>query len=372
MTETLKEWIKAFYLGLLRLLPQSPNRQAKVVYYATFANNDAGTILALHKRYGRDLVVLATAKAQAQVPALLAAGVNVSVLGRTKLLTQNWISYLKSARVIIVDDYLPELALVRHPRVIMLWHANGAIKRFGWGDPATSQRPRGDRRRFAKVYGKYTDILTGSDQMGRIFVESFKVAPGVIRPLGFLRSDLLVGQPQATAPVVPVLYAPTYRSDAQAMQAVLRQAFAAFATLGVPVVVKLHPAVAAELVPARPANVTVTEAALETLYGRTQTLVTDYSSAVFDYALCQKQPRVVFFTPDLADYAAVPGLQPGFAAGRLGPLVQDVEGLVKALRQTAAQAPGDQANAGGVTGWNQYNDGHVQERLLALVADALR
>ncbi|WP_225046834.1 CDP-glycerol glycerophosphotransferase family protein [Lacticaseibacillus kribbianus] len=365
MKELVKEWIKAAYLLALRVLPISARKTAKVLYYATFAGNDAGVIEALHARYGQDFVVFATPKAKAQLSALRAAGVHVELLGRSRLFTQNLISYLKSARVVVVDDYLPELSLVAHPRVIMLWHANGAIKRFGWGNPATGRRPAGDRRRFTTVYGKYTDILTGSDRMGDIFVESWRVSPDVIRPLGFVRSDLLVDQHPTQAPAVPVLYAPTYRRNPRAMRAVLAQAFAAFAKLDVPVLVKLHPAVTDAVVPALPANVTLVATPLEDLYGRTATLVTDYSSAAFDYVLCRDRPHVVFFTPDLADYAQRPGLQADFAAGALGPLVQDGAGLVAALNQ-----PPDPAVEAALAAWNQYNDGHAGARLLALVADS--
>lgn len=361
---------KASYLHSLKVLPVNRRKQAQVVYYLTFNDNDAGLIRRLAHEYGDQFVVIATHKAAAQAKALQGRGVHVELLDRKRLLLDNVISYLKSAQVILVDDYLPELEVVAKPTVIMLWHANGAIKRFGWGDPATSARPAADRRRFQAVYDKYTVVATGSPRMGELFAESFRLQPGVVRPLGFLRSDTLIQHPASPKPAIPVLYAPTYRDDPAAMRAVLQSAFGVFARLSEPVLVKLHPAVTAAVLPPLPENVTVTTTNIEELLPKVGTLITDYSSTVFDYLLCRVVPRVVFYCPDITAYAQTPGLQTDFRSGAVGPVCVDATTLYDTMTNSSIALDAAALQRVRET-WNQYNDGHVADRLLALVATAI-
>ncbi|MCX2456206.1 CDP-glycerol glycerophosphotransferase family protein [Lacticaseibacillus nasuensis] len=361
---------KASYLHSLKVLPVNRRKQAQVVYYLTFNDNDAGLIRRLAHEYGDQFVVIATHKAAAQAKALQGRGVHVELLDRKRLLLDNVISYLKSAQVILVDDYLPELEVVAKPTVIMLWHANGAIKRFGWGDPATSARPAADRRRFQAVYDKYTVVATGSPRMGELFAESFRLQPGVVRPLGFLRSDTLIQHPASPKPAIPVLYAPTYRDDPAAMRAVLQSAFGVFARLSEPVLVKLHPAVTAAVLPPLPENVSVTTTNIEELLPKVETLVTDYSSTVFDYLLCRVIPRVLFYCPDLATYTETPGLQSDFQEQKIGPVCTEPTDLLKKLGSGAPLIDVGALQAVRAS-WNQYNDGRVADRLLALVATAI-
>lgn len=364
--------MKSAYLLALKALPKSANKRAKVVYYMTFSDNDAGLIHQLADWYGDDFVVFATAKAKTQARRLAAQGAHLVMLGRRRLLTENAISYLKSAQVIITDDYFPELTLVDDPYVILLWHANGAIKRFGWEDPATSTRPQADQKRFKTVYGKYSAILTGSDQMGEIFERSFHVSAAVIHKIGFLRSDTIVGQPVVRVPRLDVLYAPTYRENPLAMQRVLDQAIATFAKLPQrQFMIKLHPATQIADLNTPPANVHLTQDDLTGLLSQARVLITDYSSAVFDYLLCRPHGQVVYFCPDIAAYARQPGLQPGFAEGQWGRVCVDGQQLYDTITDSLYMTA-DRTTQKVRQTWNQYNDGHVRKRLLALIETAMK
>ncbi|WP_204123146.1 CDP-glycerol glycerophosphotransferase family protein [Lacticaseibacillus mingshuiensis] len=365
--------VKESYLGVMRLLPPSRRKQATIVYYMTFADNDAGLIQDLAGQFGQDFVVFATPKAEPQASALAASGVHVVLLGRSKLLLQNAISYLKQATVVITDDYFPELVLAKKARgVILLWHANGAIKRFGWQDPANRERPAGDQRRFKQVYSRYTDILTGSDTMGHIFQQSFAVPASVIRPIGFLRSDTLVNAKPSDGAPIDFLYAPTYRNAPGEMQEVLRQAFAVFQRVKQHhFVVKLHPSVSRDAILHLPENVSVTEENLNSLLGRARVLITDYSSAIFDYLLVRAHAQTILFCPDLLAYQTRPGLQESFENGQLGPLTVDggqlYDTIVNSRFGLDSEATDALANR-----WNQYNDGRVKTRTRRLIDQYLR
>ncbi|MFD1429520.1 CDP-glycerol glycerophosphotransferase family protein [Lacticaseibacillus mingshuiensis] len=364
--------VKESYLGVMRLLPPSRRKQATIVYYMTFADNDAGLIQNLAGQFGQDFVVFATPKAEPQASALAASGVHVVLLGRSKLLLQNAISYLKQATVVITDDYFPELVLAKKARgVILLWHANGAIKRFGWQDPANRERPAGDQRRFKQVYSRYTDILTGSDTMGQIFQQSFAVPASVIRPIGFLRSDTLVNAKPSDGAPIDFLYAPTYRDAPGEMQRVLQMALHVFERVKQHhFVIKLHPSVPHDILLRLPDNVQVSQESLNLLLDRSRVLITDYSSTLFDYLLVRPHPQTILFCPDLLSYQQKPGLQASFEDGQMGPLVVDGAQLYDTIVRSRFGSDDTLTDALAAR-WNQYNDGHVKARVTALIQQYL-
>lgn len=66
------------------------------------------------------------------------------------------------------------------------------------------------------------------------------------------------------------------------------------------------------------------------LYLIADVLVTDYSSAMFDFAVSGRP--IVYFTPDLAQYTATRGVYFDLAECAPGPMYTDIESLVEGLR----------------------------------------
>ena len=65
----------------------------------------------------------------------------------------------------------------------------------------------------------------------------------------------------------------------------------------------------------------------------TDLLITDYSSAIFEYALLRRP--IIFYTPDLAEYWQDRGFYYDFAEYTYGPQVSDLPELFAALDKTA-------------------------------------
>lgn len=359
-------------MAALRTVRTPRQKRGRVVVIITFNDNDAGLIEHLHQEFGARLIVFYTANAAAQARMLVQKGVATIAYTAKNLLLGRTIAYLRGASVIVVDNYVAELALVstRVP-VYQIWHAAGAIKQFGWDDPATSKRPAADQRRFQQVYDRFTHIVVGSAKMGQIFQRAYHLSDKHIMTTGFLRSDVYAHLPRRPVQAgTSVLYVPTYRATPAAMTAVLRQAFAAFAkTPSVQVTVKLHPTVDQSVLPALPANVTVTQADLTHLMPSACVLITDYSSAVFEYALIVKDGRTVFFCPDLHEYAQSPGLQPDFADWNIGKLDQTADALAQDLANVESLP---RNNAGINEMWNTYNDGYAAVRLFEDIVKTAR
>lgn len=74
--------------------------------------------------------------------------------------------HLNTAKVVITDNYFVELAGLKERKnvtCIQIWHANGALKKFGWEDKAAQKEARAIKKDFKKC----TDVFQkcSSDRM---------------------------------------------------------------------------------------------------------------------------------------------------------------------------------------------------------------
>jgi CDP-glycerol glycerophosphotransferase (TagB/SpsB family) len=360
----LRALIKSLYMAVLRMLGNGKASEQFVVTVMTFNDNDAGLTRKLYAQYGERLVVFYGANAAREAHSLAELGVHIEPLSGKNMVLSRAIKYLKHALVIVVDNYVAELAVIPDGiDVYQIWHAAGAIKKFGWDDPATSKRPKADQRRFQEVYNKFTHIVVGSKKMGEIFRRAYRLPAERIMLTGFPRSDEYVhaadGVPIDSA---KVLYVPTYRENNADMLSVLRTAFGAFTQMpDKHFIVKLHPTVKLSELPDLPANVQISSDDLTTLMPGAGTLITDYSSAVFEYALMVPEGRTVFFCPDYVVYKNIPGVQDDFLEWGIGTVTYNEEQLLKSL----GKRPKDErtTNIAVNSLWNEVNDGDSVSRL---------
>jgi CDP-glycerol glycerophosphotransferase (TagB/SpsB family) len=343
-----------------------------VVYIMTFNDNDAGMVAQLYKHYGQRLIVFYSSNAACEAQALAEDGVHIESLTAKNMVLKQAVAYLKTASVIVVDNYVAELAVVPDTvEVYQIWHAGGAIKKFGWDDPATSQRPAADQHRFQEVYNKFTHIVVGSEKMGEIFQRAYRLPKERIMVTGFPRSDEYV-QARSNAPLDgnEILYVPTYRTNDADMLSVLRSAFDAFAQMpDKQFTVKLHPTVKLEQLPNLPQNVELSSGDLTELMVGAGTLITDYSSAVFEYALMVPEGRTVFFCPDYEAYKQTPGVQDDFLDWHIGTVTYSGDELATAI-QDDADVTRDNGTVNAL--WNAQNDGHAVLRLVNAIEASVK
>ena len=254
---------------------------------------------------------------------------------------------LRTSRWFIVDNaYLP-IHLLPHRRgttVVQVWHAVGALKRFGWD---TSQ-PLGDpERRFLHRY--YDWVVCSAERSRRPYAAAFRIRPERVLPLGTPRVDAFA-DPAAVAaareriaeryPVLAggrrvVLVAPTFRGRGVAKRAgisfdgvALRAALPDDHLL----VLKTHP----NLDPAATADagfdlVIDRQVDLNEVLVAADVLVTDYSSSIFEWALLRRP--LVLFIPDLEAYEADPGMYLDYGTEMIGSPVVDTAGVAEAVQR---------------------------------------
>ncbi|AVI42553.1 CDP-glycerol glycerophosphotransferase family protein [Bacillus pumilus] len=286
------------------------------------------------------------------------------------------------SKVVVTDNYFLMTSVLRKrpsTTCIQVWHANGALKKFGLEDASNSERSPRDIKRFKRVYASFDYIVTGSDHMREIFKSSFGVNDERFLPTGVPMTDLYYDQRRHSLKRNDfpkgkkiLLYAPTYRDFAmdglilpfskEQLQTELNGDYI--------LLVKLHPAVK-HLAKAETDDEWIFDVSDQPLYPLLRVcdvLITDYSSIVFEYALLEKP--VLFFTYDLDTYREKRGLVdryediiPGKACVTQNMLLKELLHLKESDHQRQIKTFAEE--------WNQYSEGRSSEQLLSFIEQQL-
>jgi CDP-glycerol glycerophosphotransferase (TagB/SpsB family) len=278
-------------------------------------------------------------------------------IGRVAMLWHAAIAgfHLARARVVIVDDYFLPLYAVR-PRpgttVAQVWHACGAFKKFGYS--LVDKSFGADEASLAPfpIHVNYDLCLVSARSVAPAYAEAFRQPLGLfVAELGIPRTDVLVDPARAGSAAEYVrrrygltdnrkviLYAPTFRGDRTTEASdpggldleVLRQALGQDHVL----LVRSHPFVRRRRPPSKVDRFVVDVSdyrEMNELMLAADVLITDYSSAIFEFALLGRP--IVFFAPDHAAYERERGFYFDFAAGAPGPIFEETEPLAGFLRR---------------------------------------
>lgn len=285
------------------------------------------------------------------------------------------------SKVVVTDNYFLMTSVLRKrpsTTCIQVWHANGALKKFGLEDASNSERSPRDIKRFKRVYASFDYIVTGSDHMREIFKSSFGVNDERFLPTGVPMTDVYYDQRHSLKRndfpkgKKILLYAPTYRDFAmdglvlpfskEQLQTELSGDYI--------LLVKLHPAVK-HLAKAETDDEWIFDVSDQPLYPLLRAcdvLITDYSSIVFEYALLEKP--VLFFTYDLDTYREKRGLVdryediiPGKACVTQNMLLKELFHLKESDHQKRIKTFAEE--------WNQYSEGRASEQLLSFIEQQL-
>lgn len=296
----------------------------------------------------------------------------------TKKTLVSRIYHMCTAKIVMVDNYFPELAAMKWADgtvCIQIWHASGALKKFAWEDKSVLTRTKGEQARFKRVYASFTHVVAGSDVMGDIFKRSFLLSESELLKIGVPSTDYFFQKEEVTSMheryrakygKQTILYAPTYRDnelhaatlllDVELMRERLKDKYV--------LLLKLHPAISHQLDIPEDDFVRVvnsTESMKEVLAG-SDILVTDYSSTPIDFSLLNRP--VYFYTPDLEQYDSERGLVTGYTDLIPGAPYQTTDALSKAILEETA-SPSQMASF--QAKWNKYSTGQASQNLVSFI-----
>lgn len=251
---------------------------------------------------------------------------------------------IATSSVIVLDDFYPLIYRFRirpQARLVQIWHAAGAFKQVGHSRAGLPGGPTPG----SEIHRNYTDAVVSSEGIVDDYAEAFGIARERVHAWGMPRSDVFFdssvveetrARVRARLGVADderfVVYAPTFRGNGQRSAEAAPQAdWAGIAdTLGAGwrIGVRQHPFVATGSLPAGIVDAAAS-AEMNDVLMAADVLVTDYSSAIFEFALLRRP--VIFFVPDLADYTESRSFYRPFEDYAVGPVVTDAAALADSI-----------------------------------------
>jgi teichoic acid ribitol-phosphate primase len=259
---------------------------------------------------------------------------------------------LRTSPLFVVDNaYLPIHVSGHGQRttVVQVWHAPGALKRFGLDTLGPVREPE---RTF--LHRHYDWVVTSGEASRGAWSRAFRTPLEHVLPLGTPRTDLffdaaamaaardrvLAAYPTLAGRRV-VLCAPTFRGRGRAkrpgtaLDAVqLRAALPPSDVL----VLKSHPNLDPALVDPSGFDVVADPGDdINDLLVTADILITDYSSSIFEWALLRRP--LVLLVGDLAEYERDPGLYVDYRSEMIGTQVSDTTGAIAAITAASTRTP---------------------------------
>jgi CDP-glycerol glycerophosphotransferase len=295
--------------------------------------------------------------------------------------TRRYLEYLGRARYLVSNNSMPGyFSKKRGTTYLQTWHGT-PLKRIGFdiARPAfrDSKRSMENLRRDVAQW----DYLISQNQFSTEILRNAFHYRGPIMEVGYPRNDLL-SSPRATPlrqetrqrlgiadGVRAVLYVPTWRDDdAFSLHLGLASVVEALGE-GCVVLLRVHPDVAHTfaLRGMRQVLDVTLEPDIRELYLAADVLVTDYSSAMFDFAVTGKP--MLFFTYDLPFYRdRLRGFYFDFEAEAPGPLLRTTDDVIASLLHLEEVTPRyAAAYERFVQRFCHLDDGHAAERVIRVL-----
>ncbi len=236
------------------------------------------------------------------------------------------IRYATSECTFLYDYFLPAYANKprKNTRLIQIWHACGAFKKWGYSTRDASWGLKSDLFEKYNIHKTYTDIITSSEDINAVYAEAFGSDVKKVKALGVPRTDiffdkeflssqkdnLLEKHPELEGKKL-LLWAPTYRGnsirssyneislDFSLLKSLIGDEYA--------LLVKLHPHVAKSFslkdMPQELSGFVYDiskEFQISSALCFSDIVISDYSSLIFEYALFERP--MIFYAHDLDDY----------------------------------------------------------------------
>lgn len=380
----MKRWLVNFskdcYLkGIQFMSKRDYPSHKKIIFLLSFPSTSRVTLDALYQEWGKDLVICYTKNSLTLAQEYQRKGCQIYPISQYLILLRKIVPLLKGAKVVLSDNYFAFLAGIpfsSKTKNIQLWHANGAIKRFGLEAEYAKKSALKDQERYKEVYKTWTHYVVSSSKMKHIFEKNYQISVNSL-DFGYPPTDnyfdetwrkevsMTFKQKFPTEKKV-LLYAPTYREGKSMLPLELKEVFKELKKEWL-IFIKCHPH-DQESYEAFIAETKVVfdfqGMALNELLPSVDCLITDYSSIPFEYSLANPQGRVVFYCYDYQQYKDDVGLEADFEAWAPGEIVKDTASLIPAI-QTETTVEFTSFNQV----WNTYAKGNSKKQLIEWVKE---
>ena len=212
--------IAVFVLNMLYLPFKCFKTKNKITYISRQSNTPSLDIVMLKSEMEK--------KDKSLVQVILVKKIEKGLIAQLKYALHTFVQmyHIATSKVVVIDTYIIPVSVLKHKkelRVIQIWHALGAIKKFGY---QVIDKQEGSSKVVAdsmRMHKNYDAITCASRVTAEFYSEAFNVDIDKIKIVGMPRVDHILGEdrndeilelnPKFTGKKT-ILYTPTFRKNA--------------------------------------------------------------------------------------------------------------------------------------------------------------
>lgn len=251
--------------------------------------------------------------------------------------------HLATSKVAITDSYGIAISILKHKKrlkIIQIWHALGAIKKFGYQTIGKAAGHSDEVAKSLRMHKNYDHILAVSDATADYFCEAFNISDDKVMNLALPRTEYILTEDKQKSDEIRayynireekenILYAPTFRKHKKIQLAELIEQidFDRFN-----LIIKLHPLDMKTVdIPVIDGLIIDTEFITYDLAKFCDRIITDYSALGIEVSLLNKP--LYFYVYDINEYKDNPGLNIDLQSEMREYAIESARTLAQALRE---------------------------------------
>lgn len=252
--------------------------------------------------------------------------------------------YMSTSSVVVLDSYCIVASLLNQreeTKIIQMWHALGAMKKFGLSILDKPEGRSSETARLMRMHANYDYIFTSSEKSRSGFAEAFGYEPEALTIMSLprvdrildkehdqkLRTEILSAHPELANGRINVLYAPTHRVGEDMTRAV-QSLIDAIDSMKFNLIIRTHPLTELNIIE-KEGVITGSRFPSVDMLAVSDAVITDYSAITYEIAL--KGIPVYFYAYDKEEYFDGRSFYLDYDIDMPGPIFTDAVSLAEAL-----------------------------------------
>ncbi len=288
--------------------------------------------------------------------------------------------YLMTSKVIVTDDYVRYMRVIKlrkGQKLVQIWHACGAFKKFGLDAPS-QLTPEEEKA----THSQYSAVVVTAEKCRESYAGAFGINKEICLPLGLPRTDSLIkSAPEMCENIFNkypdlrgkkiYLYCPTFREEdgkrTEYNPHIDWSELSKSMHVNEVFIIRRHPLMDYRFENGEYPNILdLSSDSTLALTAASDVIITDYSSVIYDAVLLDVP--AVFYCPDYKKYER--GFYLDFPDGLPGEMVTNASDLLDCIRKTDENHP-----EGKIAKFRNEQlsacDGNAAERVVSLIKNWL-
>lgn len=247
--------------------------------------------------------------------------------------------YIATSKVCVLDGYSIPISILKHKKnleIIQIWHASGAIKKFGY-QSLNKKEGRGiGVAKVMQMHENYSHVIAPSKTTAKFYEEAFNVAREKILLNGLPRLDYILDKEQETVLTKKfykdypkyknkkiILYVPTFRKESN-NSTYLKKLISNIDFSKYALIIKPHPLDKTKNIFKYTVN---KKYSTYDLLKIADYIITDYSAVAFEASILDKP--LYFYVYDIEEYEKVRGLNVNLFNEMKSSTSKDIKDIIK-------------------------------------------